>query len=49
MQGMTANQFNLLLRLLYNTLRDIKSEDVVENKDRKIEKLMTDIRKSIDD
>ena len=49
MHGMTSNQFNLLLRLLYNTLRDIKSEDVVEFKDRKIEKLMNDIRKSIDE
>lgn len=47
--GMTDKQFNLFLRFLQNALEEIKSEENGETKDKKIEKLMDDIQKSIED
>ena len=47
--GMTDKQFNLFLRFLQNALEEIKTEESAETKDKKIEKLMEDIQKSIED
>ena len=47
--GMTDKQFNLFLRFLQNALEEIKTEDNTDMKDKKIDKLMDDIQKSIED
>ena len=46
---MTDKQFNLFLRFLQNSLQEIKTEKTVEEKDQRIEKLLEDIQKSIED
>ncbi len=47
--GMTDKQFNLFLRFLQNALEEIKTEENTDMKDKKIDKLMDDIQKSIED
>lgn len=47
--GMTDKQFNLFLRFLQNSLQEIKLEKTMEEKDQRIEKLLEDIQKSIED
>ncbi len=47
--GMTDKQFNLFLRFLQNALREIQTEETTEEKNIRIEKLLEDIQKSIED
>lgn len=47
--GMTDKQFNLFLRFLQNALREIHAEETTEEKNNRIEKLLEDIQKSIED
>lgn len=47
--GMTDKQFNLFLRFLQNSLKEIQEETTVAEKDKRIEKLLEDIQKSIED
>lgn len=47
--GMTDKQFNLFLRFLQRALQEAKAEEDTSKKNKKIDELLEDIKKSIED
>lgn len=47
--GMTDKQFNLFLRMIQRSLEDAKNAGTKEESDKKIDTLLEDIQKSIED
>lgn len=47
--GMTDKQFNLFLRFLQRALLEAKEETTIEEKNKKIDEILEDIQKSIED
>ena len=47
--GMTDKQFNLFLRFLQRALLEAKKENNLEEKNQKIDEILEDIQKSIED
>ena len=47
--GMTDKQFNGFLRMLLDRLEEIKSEDNEEVKTKRLEKIIEDLQKTLED
>lgn len=47
--GMTDKQFNGFLRFLLNSLNEVKEENDSEKKEEKLNKVIEDIQKTIED
>ena len=47
--GMTDKQFSSFLRMLIDRLEDTKSENGSDAKDKKLDKIISDLRKTIDE
>ena len=47
--GMTDKQFNLFLRFLQRALLEAKKENNLEEKNQKIDEILEDMQKAIDD